>query len=98
MNLKNNDKKFSVRSKNKILKKNSNFFVVDTYGELGLFFKLSQIAIVGGSFNNIGGHNPIEVSHFNCVLFFGPNMFNFEKIRELILKRMLVFLYRTIKI
>ena len=38
MNLKNNDKKFSVRSKNKILKKNSNFFVVDTYGELGLFF------------------------------------------------------------
>ena len=86
MNLKNNDKKFSVRSKNKILKKNSNFFVVDTYGELGLFFKLSQIAIVGGSFNNIGGHNPIEVSHFNCVLFFGPNMFNFEKIRELILK------------
>ena len=69
MNLKNNDKKFSVRSKNKILKKNSNFFVVDTYGELGLFFKFSQIAIVGGSFNNIGGHNPIEVSHFNCVLF-----------------------------
>ena len=97
MNLKNNDKKFSVRSKNKILKKNSNFFVVDTYGELGLFFKLSQIAIVGGSFNNIGGHNPIEVSHFNCVLFFGPNMFNFEKIRELILKKNAGFLVQNHK-
>ena len=52
-----------------------------------MFFKLSHAAIVGGSFKKIGGHNPIEISNYNCVLFFGPEMFNFSQIREMILKK-----------
>ena len=44
-------------------------------------------AIVGGSFRKIGGHNPIEISNYNCVLFFGPEMFNFKQIKEIILKK-----------
>ena len=43
----------------------ANFFIVDTFGELGVFFKLSQIALVGGSFSKNGGHNPIETKDFN---------------------------------
>ena len=64
-----------------------NFYIVDTYGELNLFFKLSHAAIVGGSFKKIGGHNPIEISNYDCVLFFGPEMFNFNQIKEIILKK-----------
>ena len=35
----------------------------------------------------IGGHNPIEISNYDCVLFFGPEMFNFNQIKEIILKK-----------
>ena len=69
------------------LKINSaNFLIVDTFGELGVFFKLSQIALVGGSFSKNGGHNPIETKDFNCSLVFGPNMYNFQDIKEDIIK------------
>ena len=40
-----------------------------------------------GSFKKIGGHNPLEISNYNCVLFFGPEMFNFKQIKEIILKK-----------
>ena len=62
------------------------FLLVDTFGELGIFFKLSEIAIVGGSFSNHGGHNPIETKDFNCSLIFGPHMENFEDIKDDIVK------------
>mgnify|MGYP001185857151 CR=1 FL=1 len=78
--------KFSVRSKCKNINSDNIFYVADTYGELNFFFHLSNIAIVGGSFKKIGGHNPVEVRHHNCVLFFGPHMFNFLEIKEKILE------------
>ena len=86
-NLKSHSIDFAVRSKDKNNIKEKPFYIVDTYGELNLFFKLSHAAIVGGSFKKIGGHNPIEISNYDCVLFFGPEMFNFNQIREIILKK-----------
>ena len=65
---------------------NNKFYIADTFGELGLFFELSTISIVGGSFSKKGGHNPIEASHFNCAVIFGPNMNNFQEIKEKILQ------------
>ncbi len=86
-NLKNHSIDFALRSKDKNNINEKNFYIVDTYGELNLFFKLSHAAIVGGSFKKIGGHNPIEISNYDCVLFFGPEMFNFNQIKEIILKK-----------
>ena len=86
-NLKSHSIDFAIRSKDKNNIKEKPFYIVDTYGELNLFFKLSHAAIVGGSFKKIGGHNPIEISNYDCVLFFGPEMFNFNQIREIILKK-----------
>ena len=54
---------------------------------MGLFFKLSEVAIVGGSFSENGGHNPIETNGFNCSVIFGPNMENFIDIRNSIVDR-----------
>ena len=71
---------------NQSLNKKYTFYIADTFGELGLFFSLSKVSIVGGSFSNKGGHNPIEASHFNCAVIFGPNMKNFREIKEKILK------------
>ena len=87
LNLKNHNINFAVRSKDKNDINEKTFYIADTYGELNLFFKLSHAAVVGGSFKKIGGHNPIEISNYNCVLFFGPEMFNFNQIKEIILKK-----------
>lgn len=51
-------------------------YVVDTLGELGLFYSLSPIAVIGRSFSNDGGggHNPIEAAQLDCAVLTGPNI------------------------
>ena len=71
-----------LRSDFNKIKKEDTFLIVDTFGELGLFFKLSHLAIVGGSLVKKGGHNPIEAESFNCPLICGPNMQNFSEIAD----------------
>ena len=77
---------FLLRNESNFKITNEEILLVDTFGELGIFFKLSEIAIVGGSFSNHGGHNPIETKDFNCSLIFGPHMENFEDIKDDIIK------------
>jgi 3-deoxy-D-manno-octulosonic-acid transferase len=50
-------------------------FIVDTMGELGLWYRLAPIACIGGSLVAIGGHNPIEAAQLGCALLYGPHMF-----------------------
>ncbi|NDE90319.1 MAG: glycosyltransferase [Alphaproteobacteria bacterium] len=59
---------------------NTGIYLADTFGELGLFYKLSPLVCVGGSFGKTGGHNPLEPAHFGCAILFGPNMRNFSDI------------------
>ena len=55
-------------------------YVADTLGELGIFYRLCKIAVVGGSFADIGGHNPIEPGQLGCIIIYGPVMYNFVTI------------------
>ena len=55
-------------------------YLVDTIGELGLFFSLSSIVFIGGSFVSVEGHNPIEPALFECAVVWGPRMNNFKDI------------------
>ncbi len=57
-------------------------YVADTLGELGLFFRLSDIVFMGKSLVNLGGQNPLEAARLNCALLFGPHMWNFPAIAE----------------
>ncbi|MDE1153130.1 MAG: 3-deoxy-D-manno-octulosonic acid transferase [Micavibrio sp.] len=59
-----------------------NVYIADTLGELGLFFRLSRNVVMGGSFADIGGHNPIEPAQLGCVIFYGPHMYNFVTIND----------------
>ena len=44
-------------------------YIADTVNELGLFYRLSQVAYLGGSLvPMIGGHNPIEPAKLGCAL------------------------------
>lgn len=57
-------------------------YVADTLGELGLFFRLAPVAAVGGSFVGIGGHNPIEPALLGSAVLYGPCMTNFAAIAD----------------
>jgi len=51
-------------------------YIADTIGELGLFYSLAEIAFVGGSLVAKGGHNPFEAARLGCAVLFGPNTGN----------------------
>ncbi|WP_240002502.1 3-deoxy-D-manno-octulosonic acid transferase [Oleisolibacter albus] len=55
-------------------------WLVDTLGELGLVFRLAPIAVVGGSFTPVGGHNPIEPALLGSAVLYGPHMHNFAEV------------------
>lgn len=60
-------------------------YIVDSFGELGLFYSLSYITVIGGSFKkggNIGGHNLIEPAYFDNMIIVGPNMSKFQSITD----------------
>ncbi len=55
-------------------------FVVDAMGVLLEFYAASDIAFIGGSFVEVGGHNPIEAGALALPVLMGPFVFNFEAI------------------
>ena len=79
---------FARRSKGQPISSAIDVYLADTMGELGLFFRLSPLVVMGGSFVANGGHNPVEPAQIGCTLIFGPSMFNFSEItREFLLRR-----------
>ncbi len=58
--------------------------LVDAMGELMQFYAASDVAIVGGSFVPIGGHNILEPILVGIPVIFGPDMSNFKEISRLV--------------
>ncbi|TAJ72208.1 MAG: 3-deoxy-D-manno-octulosonic acid transferase [Phenylobacterium sp.] len=51
--------------------------VADTLGELGLFFRLADVVVMGGGFlPGVGGHNPMEPARIGRPIITGPHAFN----------------------
>lgn len=57
-------------------------FVVDTMGEVPLFYAASDIAFVGGSLVPIGGHNLLEPAALGLPIVTGPHVFNAQDIAD----------------
>ena len=57
-------------------------WLLDSLGELMAAFDLSDIVTMGGSFNEVGGHNPLEPALFNKPVIVGHNMSNFNEIMQ----------------
>ncbi len=62
----------------------SSLWLVNTIGELGLFFRLTQIVFIGGSLVPVGGHNLIEPAMLGCVVLYGPHMHNFQDVCQIL--------------
>ncbi|MGL5445733.1 MAG: 3-deoxy-D-manno-octulosonic acid transferase [Rhabdaerophilum sp.] len=56
------------------------FYIADTLGELGLFYQVATLALIGGSLVEHGGHNPIEAIKRGCPCVSGPHIGNFKDI------------------
>ena len=57
-------------------------FLVDTMGEVPLFFAASDIAFVGGSLVPVGGHNLLEPAVQGLPIVTGPHLFNAQEIAD----------------
>ncbi len=57
-------------------------FVIDTLGELPMFFGASDVAFVGGSLQDIGGHNLLEPAAAGVPIVTGPHLHNFAEIAD----------------
>jgi 3-deoxy-D-manno-octulosonic-acid transferase len=55
-------------------------YVADTLGELGLFYRVARLALVGGSLIPHGGQNPIEPALFGVPVMHGPHVENFTDV------------------
>jgi len=54
-------------------------YLADTIGELGLWYRLAPVALVGGSIAEVGGHNPHEPLALGCAVLHGPQVWNFSE-------------------
>ena len=71
-----------LRSAGAQLPTNAGVYVADSIGEMGLWYRLAPIALVGGSFAPVGGHNPHEPLALGCAVLHGPNVWNFSESYE----------------
>lgn len=68
---------FARRSTGDPIKTDTQLYLADTLGELGIFFSLAPLTFLGGSLGDEGGHNPYEPARFGSAIFSGPKVKNF---------------------
>jgi len=74
------------RSKGDLIKDDSDIYIVDTVGELGLFYRVAPVSFIGGSLVPHGGQNMLEAAKLDSAVIFGPHTFNFAYITDQLLK------------
>lgn len=67
------------RSRNDAITQETDVFLGDTIGEMGLYLRLTEVAFVGKSLSNEGGQNPLEPAMIGCAVLSGPHVQNFRE-------------------
>ena len=58
----------------------------DSLGEMAAYYAAADVALLGGSYAELGGQNLIEAAACGCPLLMGPHTFNFAQAAELSLE------------
>ena len=70
-------RRIARRSRNEPIVANTDIYLADTFGELGLFLRLAPFAFIGGGFDpSLGGHNPLEAARLGVGLVSGARVAN----------------------
>ena len=73
----------AVRSRGDRITRQTALYVADTLGEMGLFFRLADVVVMGGSFvPGVGGHNPMEPARLGAPVISGPQVFNSQEVYD----------------
>jgi 3-deoxy-D-manno-octulosonic-acid transferase len=67
------------------IKADTEIYIADTMGELGLFYRLAHFCFIGGTLVPMGGHNPLEPALLNCAILTGPHRASAAEAYEAIL-------------
>jgi 3-deoxy-D-manno-octulosonic-acid transferase len=58
-------------------------YLGDTMGEMAFYYALADVAVIGGSFEPLGGQNLIEACAAGVPVVTGPHMYNFADVTRL---------------
>ncbi len=78
--------RFALRSRGATPNSETDIYVADTLGELGLFLRLADVVVMGGSFGSTlgrepwGGHNPLEPARLAKPAVAGPDASNWQAV------------------
>lgn len=70
------------RSRGQLPLPGCDLYLVDTLGEMGLFFRLAGVCFIGASLVPKGGHNPLEPARLGCPILFGPYTDNVQAMAD----------------
>ncbi len=70
----------------KKLSKDTDTYIVDTYGEAAKFYSLSKLTFLGGSLVRHGGQNPLESAREGNYILYGPHIENFKEVYKILEK------------
>ncbi|MDP3658089.1 MAG: 3-deoxy-D-manno-octulosonic acid transferase [Brevundimonas sp.] len=80
--------RFARRSQGREPDRDTDLYLADTLGEMGLFLRLADVVVMGGSFSAalekppVGGHNPLEPARLGKPAVTGPDMSNWAAITD----------------
>ena len=66
------------------LEADTQVYVADTMGEVGLFYRLAEVVFVGKSLAGGGGQNPIEPAKLGSAILHGPQVGNFQDVYRML--------------
>jgi 3-deoxy-D-manno-octulosonic-acid transferase len=75
------------RSRNDPVTPDTDIFLGDTIGEMGLYLRLTEISFVGRSLSENGGQNPLESAMLGCAVLTGPNVENFRETYQQVIRK-----------
>lgn len=79
---------FALRSQGREPDRDTDLYLADTLGEMGLFLRLADVVVMGGSFSAalekppVGGHNPLEPARLGKPAVTGPDMTNWSAVTQ----------------
>ena len=77
----------ACRSRGEAISPETQVYLVDTIGDMGLVFRLARAAFMGRSFIDKGGSNPLEAAQLDCAILYGPHTDNFDELYDALGKR-----------
>jgi 3-deoxy-D-manno-octulosonic-acid transferase len=69
--------KSALRSQDGVPGEDVAVWIADSFGEMGLWYRLCPVALIGGSFGAVDGHNPWEAVRLGTAVLHGPRTANF---------------------